>query len=204
MGHEAVPSDTDLAAKARAGDARALADLFERHRRTLEARARGLMAPAVRRKVSIADVVQEAHIAATHKVGAFENRGNGAMRAWLLRIVELKAREAVRRYGLTAKRNAGREVSRSGRLDADGFAARGLSPSEGAMASELKARAERALSGLSEDHQRVLHLTRVEGLTLAEAAERMGRTREAAKKLYGRALSRFTQALGLPGMNSRG
>jgi DNA-directed RNA polymerase specialized sigma24 family protein len=40
----------------------------------------------------------------------------------------------------------------------------------------------------------VLSLTRVKGLTLVEAAKSMGRSHEATKKLYARALSRFTEA----------
>ena len=43
----------------------------------------------------------------------------------------------------------------------------------------------------------MLRLTQFDGLTLREAAERMGRSREAVKKLYGRAMIRFTAVVGI-------
>jgi RNA polymerase sigma-70 factor (ECF subfamily) len=190
-----VVCEQDLIRRARTGDAEALHDLFERHRDVLEGRARRLMSPAIRRKVSIADVVQEARIAALDLAPRYEDRHAGGLRAWLLKIVELKAREAVRRYATTAKRAAGREVSQAGRPPDGDVHGRGPSPSQVAIASELKARAHDALRRLPDDYRRILEMTRIQGLTLAQAAERMGRSREAAKKLYGRAFLRFTAAL---------
>jgi DNA-directed RNA polymerase specialized sigma24 family protein len=55
------------------------------------------------------------------------------------------------------------------------------------------------LKGLPEDYRRILELVQFEGLTLRDAAGRMGRSYEAAKKLYGRALSRFAKELGTDG-----
>jgi DNA-directed RNA polymerase specialized sigma24 family protein len=52
-----------------------------------------------------------------------------------------------------------------------------------------------ALDALSEDHRTILRLVQFDGLTLGAAAERMGRSREAAKKLYGRALTKLGEAL---------
>jgi RNA polymerase sigma factor (sigma-70 family) len=51
----------------------------------------------------------------------------------------------------------------------------------------------RALGALPPDYREILRLVREEGLTLREAAQRMNRSREAAKKLYGRALFRLTE-----------
>ena len=53
--------------------------------------------------------------------------------------------------------------------------------------------AERALRQLPPDYQEILRLVREEDLTLRDCGARMGRSREAAKKLYGRALSSFTE-----------
>jgi DNA-directed RNA polymerase specialized sigma24 family protein len=49
--------------------------------------------------------------------------------------------------------------------------------------------------GLPEDYREILLLTRAQGLTIREAAERMGRSLEAAKKLSARALARFGELL---------
>ena len=63
------------------------------------------------------------------------------------------------------------------------------SPSEPAGAAEEARAVNDALSLLPEDHRKILELVFHEHLTLREAGERMGRSREAAKKLYGRALA---------------
>ncbi|MHC4941351.1 MAG: sigma factor-like helix-turn-helix DNA-binding protein [Planctomycetota bacterium] len=60
-----------------------------------------------------------------------------------------------------------------------------------AAASELARVAAAAFRSLGEDDRQVLRLVREEGVTLAGAADRMGRSYEATKKLYARALARF-------------
>jgi RNA polymerase sigma-70 factor (ECF subfamily) len=67
------------------------------------------------------------------------------------------------------------------------------------MAAESRAAVRRALDALPPDYRSVLLLTRFEGLSLAEAAARMGRSREAAKKLHARALARLALLLGAAG-----
>ena len=160
----------------------------------------GLLGPAVRRKVSVADVLQEAWITAHDRLAEFEPRGDGAFGAWLARIAEWKAREAVRRFAGTARRDARREVSRGGRPDtAVAAAADGPSPSGVASARERSERVLRALDRLEPDHRQVIRLVQLDGLRIAEAAELMGRSRDATKKLYGRALARLADVLGAEG-----
>ena len=76
-----------------------------------------------------------------------------------------------------------------------GFEGRGPSPSEFAMGEELKSGVERAMEALPEDYKTILRLVQIEQLTLRDAGERIGRSREAAKKLYGRALNRHAELL---------
>lgn len=180
----------------REGDEAAFATLFDRHLDVVEARIRRLVPPPVRRKISVSDVVQETRITAYERCRSFEHRGDGALRAWLLAIAERKAKEALRRHAGTAKRAAGREVPRGGRPDTMDLPARGRSPSEAAMAAEAGERVRSALAALPPDYAEVIRLTRLDGLTLAEAAGRMGRSREAVKKLNGRALAALAKHLG--------
>ena len=51
---------------------------------------------------------------------------------------------------------------------------------------------------LPPDYREIIRLVQEEGLTMAEAAARMGRSRNAVKHLYGRALSQFAKLLGVP------
>jgi len=188
------PGDESLLRRMRAGDESAFHRLFDRHAPAISARVRKMLPAAVQRKVSVSDVVQEARIVAHRRRQDFEDRHGNALKAWLLKIAELKARHAVRRYGTVAKRAIAREQSRNGRTETAGFVDPGPSPSQAAMDAELSAVALRAMAALPPDYREVLRLARIEGLTLAEVATRMGRSREAAKKLYGRALARFAVA----------
>jgi RNA polymerase sigma-70 factor (ECF subfamily) len=188
------PGEDDLLARARGGDAAAHARLFDRHASVLEGRVRRILPPAVRRKVSVSDVLQEARIVAFGRLGDFTPQGREAYRAWVLRIAELKARETLRNHTRAAKRAVGRERARRTGADSLAFAAEGPSPSQQAMTAELRERVLRVLATLAPADQEVLRLARLEGRPIREVAERMGRSLEAVKKLYARALARFAEA----------
>jgi RNA polymerase sigma factor (sigma-70 family) len=80
-------------------------------------------------------------------------------------------------------------------VDTANFLGEEPSPSEIACGVEEVLRVRRTLAELREDDREILRLTFEERLTLREAAARMGRSREATKKLYARALRRFKEAL---------
>ena len=184
--------DETLIRRFRQGDGEAFRVLFDRHAEFLQKRIQGLLAPLMQRKVSIADLLQETRIVAFERREDFEG-DTVAFRRWLVAIAERKARSAVQRYVGTARNAAGREVSRDRRLDTADFTGRGPSPSQMAIASELHDFAKDALETLPDDYREVLRLAQQEGLTLADVAKRMGRSREAAKKLHQRAMFQFTE-----------
>ena len=184
--------EAELLRRMAAGDEEAFRALFARYEPMLRRFAEERLSPRLRRRVSAADVLQEAHLAAHEGRTGFEDRGVGSFRNWLLRIVERKARDAARRHG-GQRRDAGREVTRGGRRATDAFSVRQASPSQVAVGSEMAHLARRALEALSDADREVVRLVREEQLTLAEVARRTGRTREAAKKAYGRAMARFTR-----------
>ncbi|MHC4932514.1 MAG: sigma-70 family RNA polymerase sigma factor [Planctomycetota bacterium] len=190
----AAESDQDLVLRVRNGDEEAFRVLFDRHLGALRERLGRWLPTRLQRKVSESDVLQEARLVAYQRLSDFIEKGSdGSFRNWLLRIVELKVREAVRKHAQAAKRAVGREVTRGQRPDSAQFPAPHPSPSEVAVASELREQIGRALGALPPDYREILRLVREEGLTLREAAQRMNRSREAAKKLYGRALFRLTE-----------
>lgn len=174
-----------LLERALEGDPGAFGALLERHVETLRAFARRWLPVDVRRTVSPSDVVQEASLVALRRLAELEDRGPGPFRAWLLAIVRLKVREAVRRH---ARRRA-----HEGRLAAQRPAAPVVAPSSGAQSQEARDLALRALARLPPSYREVLRMARWEGVPLGEVAARLGRTREAVKKLYGRALAAFTR-----------
>ena len=181
----------ELVRRFRAGDEHAFRELLARHEDRIVARIGRRLPNRLQRKVSVADVLQESLIAAYDGRDGLGDDDENAFRAWLSTIAENKALDAIRRFDRAAKRDAGREVTRSQRAATSAFAGGHASPSEIAVGAEAHAIAQRAMRHLPPDYREVLRLTRHEQLTLGEAAERIGRSREATKKLYARAMTRF-------------
>ena len=189
----AAPDDSELVRRAQAGDEDAFQALFERHSDVLSGHLDRWMPSMIQRKVSVADLLQEVRIVAFRRLPEFEDRGGASFRAWLKKIAELRVRKVVQRFAGTAKRAVGREVTRGARPDTAHFRSREPTPSQHAIAAETETLVRRALAALPPDYREILRLAQEERLSLADAAERMGRSREAAKKLYGRALAKFTK-----------
>ena len=160
-------------------------------------RIRRWLSPSTLRKISASDILQDAYIVAYQRLEEFEERGAGAFGAWLGRIVENKAKHAVRRFAGTAKRGGAGEVSRDGRAATANFAGPAPSPSQVAISAELEERVRRAIAALALDHREIIRLRQTEHLSVQEAAARMGRTQAAVKKLYARALAQLARMLGL-------
>ena len=195
-GNGSVPeavADEELIRRIQTGDEDSFRILFERHEAALRGRIRQALPQGLRRKVSASDLLQETRIVALRRCIEFHTLPDGTFKGWLLRIVQNKVKDAIRQYRGTAKRGARGEVERGARPETGEFLAEEPSPSEHAMASELREKIQNAMSALPEAHREVLRLTRMEHLSLVEAAKRMGRSPDATRKLYGRALAKFTE-----------
>ena len=189
--------DGELVRRTRAGDEHALQVLLDRHADRLRERIRRWLSPSTLRKISASDIQQDAYVVAYQRLEEFQDRGTGAFGAWLGRIVENKAKHAVRRFTGTAKRGGAGEVSRDGRAATANFVGRVPSPSQVAISAELEERARRAIAALALDYREIIRLRQTEHLSVQEAAARMGRTQAAVKKLYARALAQLARMLGL-------
>jgi len=198
------PDDEDLVRRAQAGDASALTVLMVRYQALLTRHAERQLPDFLRPRVSIADVVQEAQIVVHERNHEFEDRGAGSFRNWLLKIVDLKVKEVLRTHMATAKRAVGREVVKRTNVRTAYFVSGESSPSQVAVGDELQGVARQAMDALPEDYRQVLGLAREQGMSLREVAACMGRSREAIKKLYGRALSRFTEEFERRGGSTHG
>ena len=188
-----VVSDEQLAARSRAGDEQAFRELYDRHAVWLRNRIRARSPARLSRRFSIADLVQETYATAFERLAEFNGPFDGSFRRWLAQIAEYKAKEAARHHLDVAKRDAGRELSRHQRPETNAFHGREPTPSAQAMAAERGATLERAMQQLSPDHQSILRLVHEQGLTMTEAGERMGRSADAARKLYGRAVASLAE-----------
>lgn len=187
-----MPSDRDpVIRRYLDGDEEAFRTLLEPQTPVLLARIGRRMAPLLRRRVSIQDVLQEAAIVAFERRASFAGRTREDFHRWIGAIVEHCIRSQVNHHAGTHKRALYNEVSRSGREATIQVLASTPSPSQQAIGSELEELARTALDDLPPDYREVLRLHREEGVTLREVGQRMGRSYEAAKKLHGRAMVEF-------------
>jgi RNA polymerase sigma-70 factor (ECF subfamily) len=175
-------SDTlRLLEEARRGDSRAFQRLFERHRARLAALAYARMSPGLRGWLEAEDVVQETWIEATKKLSDFEAKGPNAFYRWLATIAGFKVREAER------NRRA-RKRGQPGPLPTDPPGGTTSVPRR-MERSESAARVVEALDELPEAQAEAVRLRYLEGLGVAETAERLGRSEAAVKALVGRGLT---------------
>jgi len=181
--------DEELVRRVRQGDEAAARALFARHAGELRERAQLRLPATLRGRLAASDVMQEAYLAAFLALGDFEDRGDGSFAAWLRKILEHRITNAVRDGIAAAKRDARRQVPIPTDTRGAGPDPGQASPSEDAMASEDAALLAAARACLAPDHATVISLVHDEGLTLVAAGVRMGRSPDAARKLYARAMA---------------
>jgi RNA polymerase sigma-70 factor, ECF subfamily len=185
-GAPSVTSTVRLLSRARAGDGEALEALFARFGPELRRFARGRLPRQVRGIVDTPDVVQDALLQTFTHLQGFEDRGDGALRAYMRQVLVNRIRDEVRR---AARRPAGEPIE-------DDHTDNGQSPLEAAVGREGIERYEAALAQLKAD-DRELVIARVElGLSYPEIAVSTGRaTANAARMAVVRALVRLTEAM---------
>jgi RNA polymerase sigma-70 factor, ECF subfamily len=188
--------DEALVRRVRDGDEAAARLLFERHLPDLRASVRRRLPAALRGKVGESDVIQEAWLAAYLALPGFQDRGDRSFVKWLQTILDNKVRDEVRRHARVGKRDARREE----RLATDAAVADTGQPSPSALAGSIERSAalSAAIADLPSDYAEILRWVHQEGLTLTDAGERMGRSADAARKLYGRAMVQLGDRLGGP------
>jgi RNA polymerase sigma-70 factor (subfamily 1) len=191
----ADPSDEILANRALGGDEDAARILYERCVPALRRRAARSLSPRVRRRVTESDVLQETWLTAFVRLEGFVDRGPGSFRAWLGTILRHKMHDEVRDHVVAKRRSVRREESCAGAAPEDGIASPRSSPSMHAVREERHDGLLAAIDALPPHYAGLLRLVHVDGLTLVEAASRMGRTANSTCKLYGRALERLAAAV---------
>jgi RNA polymerase sigma-70 factor (ECF subfamily) len=192
-------SGTDLCRlieRARREEPGALDRLFDSYRNYLRLLARTGLDASLRGKADPSDLVQDALLKAAQRFGQFRGTTDAELAGWLRQILARCLADFVRRYG-TGGRHAGREQSLDQLLDRSSqameriMAADGTSPSASAQRRDLGVVLSDALAGLSEEYREVLVLHHLEGLSWDEVARRMGRTPNAVRKLWTRALNQL-------------
>jgi RNA polymerase sigma-70 factor, ECF subfamily len=173
------------------GDESAFTTLFERYQKRLALLIHYKLSPELRRITEVEDVLQETFLEAFRDIKQFRYEKPGGFLGWLSRIADHVVADTARFHGRQKRRAADLARFRSaGNPD-------GPEPVDSATPSRVLAEKEkllaliRRLDQLPEDYRRVILLAKVEGLSNAELAEQLGRTREAVALLLHRAIKRF-------------
>jgi RNA polymerase sigma-70 factor, ECF subfamily len=188
-----------LLSSARSGSREALGEALELCRQYLLAIANRQLNPALQGKGGASDIVQQTFLEAQRDFEQFGGTSLEELQAWLKRLLVHNVADFARGYQGTDKRRADREVALPGTSTSDaggGLAADTRSPSAHAMAEEQAVRVRQVLDTLPEDYRQVILWRYQEEHSFAEIAQRMGRSENAVRKLWFRAIERLEEALG--------
>lgn len=207
-----VPTPEELAdvlERAAGGDLGPWGSLLQRLRDRLRRMVVLRLDPRLQGRVDPSDVIQEAYIAATGRLGDYAAESSPMpFYLWLRFLVGQAILEHHRRHLGAQARNAGREVSlyRGPMPEATSAAivaqllGRQTSPSQAAIRAERKVRLQTALNQMEPLDREVLVLRHYEQLSNGEVATVLGLDRSAASKRYARALVRLKDVLSaMPG-----
>ena len=187
MTGEAEPSDAVLLAAHVDGDAGALAVLVRRHTPRLWPVALRTCGDAQEAE----DALQDAWLSVARRAGTF--RGDAQVSTWLHRVVVNACLDRLR-----ARRRApvptADDVLRPA-VDAAARPGSTAGPEESAVASERRARLERALADLPDEQRVALVLVDVAGLRLEEASAVLGVPQGTLKSRRSRARAELADAL---------
>jgi RNA polymerase sigma-70 factor, ECF subfamily len=208
MSGEGVQAD-DLLCRARAGDPRALAALFDRYKGRLRHMVRLRLDRRLAGRLDASDVLQEAYLEADKRFAEYLREPAIPVFLWL-RLVTGQKLTDLHRHHLGAKmRDAGMEVSlHRGALPqassvslAELLLGRLTSPTRAARRAEMQRRLQEALNRMDPIDREVLVLRHFEELSNVETAQVLGLETTAASNRYIRALKRLKEVLGsAPGL----
>jgi RNA polymerase sigma-70 factor (ECF subfamily) len=177
---------------ARAGSPEALGHALETCRRYLELVAEKELGADLRAKAGASDLVQETFLEAQRDFGRFQGGSRGEFRFWLLRILMHNVGAFTRHYRETDKRCVAREtglgVTSANAGPIYDVAASTATPSAKVSAREHSLALKAAVEKLPEDYRRIIRLRYEGNLTFEEIAREMGRSPEAARKVWARAM----------------
>lgn len=177
-----------------AGMPDAIDALYERCAPRLLSYIRLRMGATLRSRLESRDILQATLLKSFERFEDFRGSNGRALLAWLARIAE---REIVDRaaYHGAQRRDAARELHLDDRPD---LAARVTSVLSRVIRDERSEQLERALETLTEAHREIILLRRFEELSFPEIAHRLGKSEDACRMLFARAMTALTLAMAKP------
>ena len=188
----AMINDIQLIREAKDGSETALNALFGRYGSKLLGLIRLRMGPSLRQRLESRDVLQQTMLKAYEHLDQFGGHGHTSMMGWLGVIARNEIRDQAKFFG-RGGRDAGRDVA--------------LDVAEAVVADQLRTevsrihlmararRLEKAIDSLDEPHREVILLRRFEELSYLEVGTHLGKSPDAARMLYSRAMASLTLKL---------
>lgn len=153
------------------------------------------MGKELRSKLESMDLVQDVLVCALKDLGNFTYKNEGDLVRWLSRIADNRLRDNLDRLHAD-KRDIRKEVALGGYESTTGgslLGAPGLldttTPSAIMSRREDLVRLEKAIDALKPEYGEVIVLTKIEGLSHKEIADRLGKSSDAVRKLASRAMT---------------
>ncbi len=189
---ESPTSTFALLEKAKAGDEHALSLAFEKCRRRLEVLVYFKVSPREREFSELEDLVQETLLRAVRDIDSFSWQSSGSFLRWLSSIADHVIVDRIRYRNRGCRR--GEEVRfRSASNPLGPEPADSTTPSRLFAQQEAVQRLLKRLNQLPEDYREAILMAKIEGISTAEMAERLGKSREAVALLVYRAVKRFRE-----------
>jgi RNA polymerase sigma-70 factor (ECF subfamily) len=169
---------------------------LEQYRNYLYLLARLKLGPQVRGKLDASDVVQEALLQAHKNAGQFRGHTEAERVAWLRRILATTLAGALRKFA-TRARDLANERSLQAALDESSarleqwLALDQSSPSQRASRTEQLVLLADALLQLPEEQRQAVELHHLQGYSVAEVAEHLGKSKAAIAGLLFRGLKQL-------------
>ncbi len=180
---------TRLFAAARGGAPDAVDALYRRCATKLLPLIRLRMGRALRAEMESRDILQSVLLKSYRKLPQVQE--GGALMGWLARIAENEIRDRVD-YQRRQRRDAMRRAPLDEAADVPAPVRQALSE---AIMSEQAERLEAALESLPDDQRQVIVLRKLEELTFPEIALRLGKSDDACRMMFARAMAALTLRL---------
>jgi len=183
---------------ARAGSRTALGEVLDECRNYLLLIANRELGEAIQSKVGASDLVQETFVEAQNIFARFEGKSRQELCLWLARILEFKLAQATRKFASTHKRDVRRERSLETLTQDEWLSVSADSAAETTCLSEKLAKfaaLQAALQRLPPEHRLAIEMRSFEKRPFAELAVKLGRTTDAARRLWLRAVVRLRMEL---------
>ncbi len=178
-----------LLSRASSGEPGTMSKVVEQFGPRLHQLIRLRMGPSLRNRLESRDVLQATLLRAFVHLDQYQGTQSGALMAWLGTIAGNEIRAQANFHG-RQKRDAGRTVPLS---EGDPILDRLVRSEVSRLGFEHRLeRLESELEKLTEDHREVIVLRRLEELSFPQIAERLGRSGEACRKLFARAMTQLT------------